>query len=66
LGELVLGNNALSPVVADRELADGENASHQEKCYQRLGEHYMSPRITPPQNRKARAATKSASFSKEI
>src|SRR6478736_6453005 len=35
-------------------------------CDRCLGEHYMNPRITPPQNRKARAATKSASFSKEI
>jgi len=50
-------------MVADGERADGENACHQEKGNQRLGEHYMNPKITAPQNRKARVATKNASFS---
>jgi hemolysin activation/secretion protein len=63
LGKLVLGIDALSPVEADRERADGENASHQEERNQRLREHYMNPKITAPQNRKAKAATKRASLS---
>lgn len=54
-----------SPVEADRQGADGENAGHQEECNQHLGEHYITPKITAPQNRMAKAATKSASFSKE-
>jgi hypothetical protein len=52
-------------VVADRQCADGDNAGHQEECNQHLGEHYITAKITAPQNRKARVAAKSASFSKE-
>ena len=65
-GEFGLEIDDLSSVEAECERTNGENVSREEGRYQHLGQHYMNPRITPPQNRKARAATKSASFSKEI
>jgi hypothetical protein len=49
----------------DHEHVDDHNSSHQEQRDQGLGEHYMKPRITAPQNKNARAAAKSAWLSKE-
>jgi hypothetical protein len=44
----------------DHEHVDDHNSSHQEQRDQGLGEHYMKPRITAPQNKNARAAAKTA------
>jgi hypothetical protein len=53
----------LSSVIPGRQREKGENANDQEERNQGLGKHYMNPKITAPQNRKAKAAMRSASFS---
>jgi hypothetical protein len=46
----------------DREHVDRHDSIHQEQCDQGLGEHYMNPKITAPQNKNARAVAKTASL----
>jgi hypothetical protein len=49
----------------DHHNVDRHDDGDQHQRDQGLGEHYMNPRITAPQNRNARAAMANASFSKE-
>jgi hypothetical protein len=57
---------AMPSGTSDHQHIDRENGGHQDQRDHGLGKHHMNPRITAPQNRKARAATTRASFSKDM
>jgi hypothetical protein len=63
--QLILPIDGLSLLETNREHVDCQNTGYQEERNQGLGQHHIKPSFTAPQNTKAKAATRNASFSKE-